>query len=466
MWDQLVDAVREVTAAHPDAAAEVVAMSVCSQYSSIVPVDADGEPVAPMLMWQDQRGTDHSFDDHEPRRERVHDVRSSATASRRSAAGCRSATSSTCSSTEPDVHAATAAYVEAMDYVTARLTGPHHRVAAHVVHGAAAATTARSARPSYDDELVQLAGVDATRLPPLVPVDARDRPAPARRRRRARASRESVVVYAPTNDTAAVAVATGAFTAGRAGLAIGTTSVLVDAVADFRTDLEHQILSMPGPVRRPLRRVRGERAGRQGRSSTCSSECVYADDDARRPPRRRRRSRSSTRCWTRPTPGAGGVLFLPWLDGSLAPTASGIDPRRLREHVARDRPGRPRARGRRGRRPQPRVAAPARRGVHRRRDRRDRVRRRRGALRARGARCWPTCSAGRSSPLDRARGRRRPGDGACSRSSATACSRRDDLDRAAATDAAPLRARSRAPRALRIPSGAVRGRVRGAPPDQ
>ena len=54
-------------------------------------------------------------------------------------------------------------------------------------------------------------------------------------------------MYAPANDTAAVAVATGAFTEGRAGLAIGTTSVLVDAVADFRTDLEHQILSMPGP---------------------------------------------------------------------------------------------------------------------------------------------------------------------------------------------------------------------------
>ena len=35
---------------------------MCSQYSSIVPIDAQAEPVAPMLMWQDQRGTDHSFE--------------------------------------------------------------------------------------------------------------------------------------------------------------------------------------------------------------------------------------------------------------------------------------------------------------------------------------------------------------------------------------------------------------------
>jgi sugar (pentulose or hexulose) kinase len=44
MWDQLVSAVREVTGANPDAAADVVAMSVCSQYSSIVPIDATARP--------------------------------------------------------------------------------------------------------------------------------------------------------------------------------------------------------------------------------------------------------------------------------------------------------------------------------------------------------------------------------------------------------------------------------------
>ena len=36
-------------------------IGVCGQYSSIVPVDRAREPVAPMLMWQDHRGTDHSF---------------------------------------------------------------------------------------------------------------------------------------------------------------------------------------------------------------------------------------------------------------------------------------------------------------------------------------------------------------------------------------------------------------------
>src|SRR5689334_4872993 len=62
LWEQLVDAVAEVTAAYPAEARDVVAIAVCSQYSSIVPINAEARPVAPMLMWQDQRGTDHSFE--------------------------------------------------------------------------------------------------------------------------------------------------------------------------------------------------------------------------------------------------------------------------------------------------------------------------------------------------------------------------------------------------------------------
>src|SRR5262249_27212672 len=62
MWAQLVSAVSEVTAAHPSEAAAVVTLGICSQYSSIVAVDERAQPVAPILMWQDQRGTEHCFD--------------------------------------------------------------------------------------------------------------------------------------------------------------------------------------------------------------------------------------------------------------------------------------------------------------------------------------------------------------------------------------------------------------------
>src|SRR4051812_2830724 len=244
LWDQLVDGVRELTTAHPAAASDVEAIGVCSQYSSIVPVDDDAVPVAPMLMWQDQRGTDHSF----------------AIMSRHAEAfttfvdrhgippigsGLSLGHILHVQLDHPDVHAATHAYLEAMDYVTARLTG---RIAAsqHTSFMVQCCDNRTLGATAYDDELIDLAGVDASRLPPLIAVDDTVDPLTADTAARLGLP-PSAVVYAAANDTAGVAIATGAFIAGRAGLAIGTTSVLVDAVADFRTDLEHQILSMPGP---------------------------------------------------------------------------------------------------------------------------------------------------------------------------------------------------------------------------
>jgi xylulokinase len=172
---------------------------------------------------------------------------------------------------------------------------------------------------AYDETLVALSGVDASRLPPLVRVDetiGTVRPEVAE----ALGIPAATVVYAPTNDTAAVSVATGAMGTGRAGLAIGTTSVLVDAVADFRVDLEHQILSMPGTeVDRYLVCAENGLGGRV--LQHVLERVVYAADElgdhaVDDPFTTLDRTLDATQ------PGAGGVMFLPWLGGSNAPSGS------------------------------------------------------------------------------------------------------------------------------------------------
>src|SRR4051794_288575 len=57
MWAAVVEAVHEATGAHPEAASAVTVVGVCSQYSSVVAIDAHARPLSPMLMWQDTRGT-------------------------------------------------------------------------------------------------------------------------------------------------------------------------------------------------------------------------------------------------------------------------------------------------------------------------------------------------------------------------------------------------------------------------
>jgi sugar (pentulose or hexulose) kinase len=116
-----------------------------------------------------------------------------------------------------------------MDLVNLRLTG---RVAATqcTMFASQLSTTAPSARPTYDPELLEMSGVDAATLPPLIPIDgvhghllddvAADLGLPA-----------GVEVRAGMNDTQAGAFATGALAdPARCGLMIGTTAVLIQSM--------------------------------------------------------------------------------------------------------------------------------------------------------------------------------------------------------------------------------------------
>ncbi|MEZ5135076.1 MAG: FGGY family carbohydrate kinase [Acidimicrobiales bacterium] len=62
LWQLVLAAAGEVLDAVPGAARAVGAVGCCSQYSSIVPVDGDGRPTAPMRTYFDRRGTQRCYD--------------------------------------------------------------------------------------------------------------------------------------------------------------------------------------------------------------------------------------------------------------------------------------------------------------------------------------------------------------------------------------------------------------------
>jgi len=306
-WQAVVDVVRACTEAAPDVAATVVAVGVDSQYSSIVPVDADGTPVAPMRLWSDRRGTERSFAvlaEHEDaflgfiERHGIPPVGGGLSL------GHILHLQHDC----PEVHERTAAYLEPMDHVNARLTG---RLAANqaTMFTSQLVDNRALGRTAYDEVLLAWSGVDRSRLPPLLPVDepiGTLRPDVAA----ALGLPAGTVVHAGVNDTQAGSVATDAYRPGRAGLSIGTTSVLVDAIGAKEVDLDHEVLSCPGPFTdrflvfaenglggKPLEHVL-EHVVDTGGFDTL-------DEVLRRVPA-----------------GSGGVLFLPWLRGSMAPSNS------------------------------------------------------------------------------------------------------------------------------------------------
>jgi sugar (pentulose or hexulose) kinase len=317
-WATIVDAVREVTAAHPAEAADVTAVGVCSQYSSVVPVDDRGRPLLSMLMWQDTRGTDRSLEIM------ARDGSSFMTFVERHGippvgGGISLGHILYVQHDRPDVHGQTAAYVEAMDYVTARLTG---RITAtqHSTYMFQLCDNRALDPPRYDEELVRLAGVDASRLPPLVSID--DAVGPLLPEVAAALGLpEEATVYAGTNDTATAAVAAGAFLPGRAGLSIGTTSVLVDDVASFHVDLENQIFPMPAPY--ADRYVVCAENGLGGKVVEHVLNNLVYTADALGDHRATDPFAGLDAVVRAAPPGAGGLMFLPWLGGSNAPQGDG-----------------------------------------------------------------------------------------------------------------------------------------------
>ena len=122
VWDSVTDAIREVTTTAPAAAADVAHIGVDSQYSSTVPVDAHGDAVGPMVMWLDHRGTDHCFEIM-LRDEGAFGLWIDRHGIPTIGSGLSLGHLLHLQHDRPDVHAHTRAWLEPMDYLTARCTG-------------------------------------------------------------------------------------------------------------------------------------------------------------------------------------------------------------------------------------------------------------------------------------------------------------------------------------------------------
>ena len=323
IWEAVLDGVAACVAeAAPVSTgpAPTVAIGVASQYSSTVPVRADGSPVGPVLLWRDRRGTDAC------RRLLASPGNVELWVERHGippiGGGLSLGHLLHLIAEDPD---GDTRFVEVMDYVTARLTG---RVTAtrHTMfptqlcdnRSALAGATLR-----YDPELLASSGVDPARLPELVAPDLPVWAVSPNVADRLGVATGSAVATG-INDTAAAALATGAVAVGAgdreseagvvAGLAIGTTAVLVTSAARKAEDLDHEILTMPGPDGGHLVMAENGLGGRVPEAILALLDVGGTDAAVR--------FAEAEAALDSTAPGAGGVLCLPWLAGSMAPSGS------------------------------------------------------------------------------------------------------------------------------------------------
>ncbi len=316
-WRSVVDAARRGIVEGGVDGSSVVGVAVTGQWASTVPVDEHGLPVAECLMWSDTRGGEHSAErfggpvaGYKPRQ--------LATWLRRSGGIPNPAGADPVAHMlhlerdRPEVTARARWYLEPVDYLTMRFTGVAAATTMSMT-GAWLTDNRDLGRLAYDPVLVRLSGVAADRLPPLVPGGsvvgtvlpevAAEIGIPAEAR---------VVTGAP--DLQNAVVASGCLGLHQAHVSLGTSAWISCPVPRKKTDIVRQMASVPG-----IGDGAYVLANNQDNAGRClewfrngfAPESSYAELEA---------------LAEAAEPGAGGVIFTPWLTGERSP----IDDRRAR----------------------------------------------------------------------------------------------------------------------------------------
>ncbi len=315
MWDSTLTACRQALAAAGGTAAAVRSICVTSQWSSIVPVDDTCRPIAPLHMWFDRRGDKYTSAltagaDGEAvaaRWEEIHGLRPST-----------SLAHILWFQNESDIHRRAAAYLEPMDYLNSRFTG---RIAATANSAMPMALTdnRRLGTTAWSPELVDRAGVDASRLPELtrsmevlatIRTDVADD----------LGLHHDVEVVTGANDSIAAAFGSGAFEVGQGTIMMGTTGVLVAHHPTRHVDTAKFIITVPSALEDRYYVI--AEAGVGGRILEAALSQATGSDPGEGPAPVV--FEQALRLAGESSSGAGGVMFLPWLFGTLAPA---VDPR-------------------------------------------------------------------------------------------------------------------------------------------
>lgn len=316
-WRQVTDAAKAAVRSGVVRPGQIVAISVTGLWGSTVPVADDGRPVGPGLLWMDSRGARHArrrfggpVFGYSPRRLATW-VRKTAGAPSTSGAD-PIGHMLYLELDRPDIAAAACWYLEPVDYVSMRFSGTAAASPASMT--AAWLTDNRHLdRLGYDPGLVRMAGVDPRKLPPLLPTGSVIGPV-LPDVAAALGLHPGVVVVTGTPDLHSAAAGTGTLAGTRCHLALSTSSWISCAVTFKKTDALRQIATVPGVLPGSyLVANNHETAGACLR--WFRDQVVSAVPGAGSRPE----FGALTELAAAAPPGAGGVLFTPWLTGERSP---------------------------------------------------------------------------------------------------------------------------------------------------
>ena len=311
-WEAITAAVRRVLGRGDVPVDQVVAVSVTSQWSGTVAVDAEGRHLHPAVIWMDSRGAGYVKDlvssrlnvaGYEPRRLRHWISRTGAVPSLSGKDPIGHIL--WLRHERPEVYRSAHRFLEPCDYLNARLTG--RQVASFDSIVAHWLTDNRNlSEVAYDPQLLTWCGLSESQLPELVPsasVIGEVLPEVAGDW----GLRPGTRVVTATGDVHSAVVGSGALGDFEGHLYMGTSSWLSCHMPDKRTDLLHGMAALPSAV--PGRYFLANEHEVGGGALLWLRDEVGLVDDLDQ----------ANEIASRADPGSGRVVFTPWLNGERSP---------------------------------------------------------------------------------------------------------------------------------------------------
>lgn len=323
-WNGVKQAAKQVISDSNVAPEDIVAIGCDSQWSVVVPVDEHGEPLMRAIHWMDTRGGPYNCNitNGFPKIQGYGLLKLLKWIKLTGMVPTHSGMDSLghvlfIKHERPEIYAKTYKFLEPMDYITARLTGKitatQKTMAPFVV-----VDNRKWGSREYSDALLSLAGLDREKFPTLIPNDGIIGPiSPSVAEELG--LHPSTQVVAGIGDSNASAIGSGAVKDFETIIYIGTSLYMTCHVPFKKTDLTHFMTSLPSPFK-----SRYYLLGEQGVGGKCVEfylkSIVYPDDEFNTGPKPDDAYVRFNTMASKAPAGSGGVIFLPWLNGTIVPS--------------------------------------------------------------------------------------------------------------------------------------------------
>ena len=322
-WHGTIKAAQKVVKASGIPPKDIVAVSCDSQWSVVVPVDEHCKPLMRAIHWLDQRGGRYNrrITGGFPSLQGYGLIKLLKWVKLTGLVPSHSGVDSLghilfIKNERPDVYAKTYKFLEPMDYLTARLTG---KITAtqKTMAPFALVDNRQWGSTRYSDELLSKCGLKKESFPKLIPnngIVGSLRPDVAEEI----GLLPSTAVVAGICDSNASAIGSGSVKNFDAIIYIGTSLYMTAHIPFKKTDLVHFMTSLPSPFKSKYYLL-----GEQGVGGKCVEyylkNIVYPDDQFNTGPLPHDAYTRFNNIAAEAPVGSGGVIFLPWLNGSIVP---------------------------------------------------------------------------------------------------------------------------------------------------